>query len=190
MPYCTIIAFEYCDDSRPSAVIITFSPSREIHKDKKPESHFYEPNSLLEMRLHATERKPVRHVYRMWDPAQQLKSANAVSRRRQRQIGREAGTWLASTWHKWSRHLHPPLVPLPKPDTPRLSHSQPPGLGRLQPLEACSMRRGESYVWCQSTCTWLPNRENKGGKAHLHPLLYNCFQRSWGRETRTKREWY
>lgn len=170
-------------------MIITFSPSREIHKDKKPESHFYEPNSPLEMRLHATERKPVRHVYRMWDPAQQLKSANAVSQRRQRQIGRKAGTWLASTWHKWSRHLHPPLVPLPKPDTPRLSHSQPPGLVRVQPLEACSMRRGESYVWCQSTCTWLPNRENKGGKAHLHPLLDNCFQRSWGRETRTKREW-
>lgn len=103
------ILFEYCNDSRPSVVIITFSPSREIHKDKKLESHFYEPNSPLEMRLHATERKPVRHMYRMWDPAQQLKSANDVPRRRQRQTHRAAATWLASTLHKWNRHNPPSL---------------------------------------------------------------------------------
>lgn len=128
------------------------------------------------MRLHATERKPVQHMHRMWDPAQELKSANDVPRRRQRQMQRAAATWVASTLQKWNRHIHPPLVPQPKPDTPRLSHSQPAELGRVQSLEACSMRRGESYVWCQWTYTWLPNKEKKG-KGTPTPIPIQLFSK-------------
>lgn len=173
-------------------MIIAFFPSREIHKDIELESHFHEPNSPLEMRLHATKRRPVQHAqYVGLSPAAQISQWGFTKKK--------ANTQRSS--HYIDAHVtqveqvHPPSpgARAQARHTQTLPLTGPPGLVWIQSIEAYSMGRGESCVWCQSTYAWLPNKENEE-KQHLYPFLLNSFQspfqRTWGREIRTKREWY